>query len=96
MLMAAPIGAIQAESQRAAAAAQPLCSWRLFWSGADFDLTDPKQEHRKLFCATTGHAFTAARNNITGDLPIDPFAEDGIFREKICLKGLAKVQGAHH
>ena len=51
MLMAAPIGAIQAESQRAAAAAQPLCSWRLLWSGADFDITDPK--HRKLFCATT-------------------------------------------
>ena len=35
MLMAAPIGAIQAESQRAAAAAQPLCARRLFWSGAE-------------------------------------------------------------
>ena len=44
---AAPIGAMQAESQRAAATAQPLCSWRLFWSGADFDITDPK--HRKSF-----------------------------------------------
>ena len=47
VLMAAPIGAMQAESQRAAAAAQPLCSSALFWNY----VTDPK--HRKSVCATT-------------------------------------------
>ena len=45
--MAAPKGAIQAESQRAAAAAQPLCSWRFFGSGAE--ITSPIQNTENRF-----------------------------------------------
>ena len=45
--MAAPKGAIQAESQRAAAAAQPLCSWRFFGSGAE--ITSPIQPTENRF-----------------------------------------------
>ena len=50
--MAAPIGAIQAESQRAAATAQPLCSWRFFWSGAENYAT--LKFHAKSSLGTTG------------------------------------------
>ena len=47
VLMAAPIGAIQAESQRAAAAGQPLCSWRFF--GVGLILTSPSPNTENLF-----------------------------------------------